>query len=176
MKENYRKYSDAISIDSTYNTNKYLPPLVTFIGISNYGKILPFGQQYLLSLTRRFIISTPWIGLGLIMPESLVNYERLFKDFWSFIKLPNSSKARTLKNFIWAGCQCMSFICDDEDSYSDIFHRLPPRWAYLYLHSEIFLPHYDFLISSIRLFFTLNRRKFIFIRVIVILNKSSSIT
>jgi len=44
MKENYRKYCDVMSIDATYNTNKYLLPLVTFIGISNDGKLIAFGN------------------------------------------------------------------------------------------------------------------------------------
>lgn len=49
MKENYKKYCDAVSIDATYNTNKYLMPLVTFVGINNDGKIIAFGKYVLFS-------------------------------------------------------------------------------------------------------------------------------
>jgi hypothetical protein len=45
MQENYKKYCDAISIDATYNTNKYLLPLVTFIGINNEGMLVVFGND-----------------------------------------------------------------------------------------------------------------------------------
>ncbi len=44
MKENYRKNCDIMRIDATYNTNKYLLPLATFIGISNDGKLVTFGN------------------------------------------------------------------------------------------------------------------------------------
>jgi hypothetical protein len=44
MRENYKKYCDAISIDATYNTNKYLLPLVTFVGINNAGMLIIFGN------------------------------------------------------------------------------------------------------------------------------------
>jgi len=49
MKENYKKYCDAVSIDATYNTNKYLMHIVTFVGLNNYGKIIAFGKYVLFS-------------------------------------------------------------------------------------------------------------------------------
>jgi hypothetical protein len=44
MGENYKKYCDAISINATYNTNKYLLPLITFFGINNAGMLIIFGS------------------------------------------------------------------------------------------------------------------------------------
>ena len=84
MRENYRKNCDAISKDATYKTNKYLIPLVTFIGISNEGKLTVFGKVLIL-----FYLT--WQGYGLILTESQQNYNQLFQDFLYFheIKLSN---------------------------------------------------------------------------------------
>ena len=44
MKEDYNIYRDCICIDTTYQTNKYNFPLITFTGINNEGVLLVFGK------------------------------------------------------------------------------------------------------------------------------------
>jgi zinc finger SWIM domain-containing protein 3 len=46
MKKNYILFKDCICIDTTYKTNDYDFPVVTFCGINSNGRIVLFGMEF----------------------------------------------------------------------------------------------------------------------------------
>ncbi|CAI9260852.1 unnamed protein product [Lactuca saligna] len=63
-KENYSKFSDVISMDATYRTNRYNMIFVPFTAINNHEKTIN-------------------VGAGLISDETIESYSWLLKDFLS---------------------------------------------------------------------------------------------